>query len=47
MKAPLLTALESDQNFATQLPRLVLIGSENQIAAGDNNKQAKVIGSED
>jgi hypothetical protein len=46
LKAPLLAALESDQNFATQLSRLVVIGSENQIAAGDNNKQAKVTGSE-
>jgi hypothetical protein len=46
LKAPLLAALESDQNFAPQLSRLVVIGSENQIAAGDNNKQAKVTGSE-
>jgi hypothetical protein len=45
LKQPLLAALQSDPVFAAELSRLVIIGSDNQLAAGDNNKQAKVTGS--
>jgi hypothetical protein len=45
LKQPLLAALQSDPAFAAQLSRLVIIGSDNQLATGDNNKQAKVTGS--
>ena len=43
---PLPKSSAASNAAATQLSRLVVIGSENQIAAGDNNKQAKVTGSE-
>ena len=45
LKPPLLAALQSDPDFAAQLSRLVITGSDNQVAVGDNNKQAKVTGS--
>jgi hypothetical protein len=45
LKPPLLAALQSDPAFAAQLSRLVIIGSDNQVAVGDNNQQAKVTGS--
>jgi hypothetical protein len=45
LTAPLLAALQSDPAFAAQLSRLVISGSDNQVAIGDGNKQAKVTGS--
>jgi hypothetical protein len=58
LKATLLDSLHSDPDFATQLSRLVVtnsdnqvtigaIGSDNQITIGTNNKEAKVTGSTD
>ena len=47
LKSPLLAALQLDPDFAEQLSRLVIVGSDNQVALGDNNKQAKVTGSTD
>jgi len=45
LNPPLLAALQSDPAFAAQLSCLVIIGSDNQVAVGDNNQQAKVTGS--
>jgi hypothetical protein len=45
LKPPLLAALQSDPDFAAQLSRLVIVGSDNQVAAGPGIKQAKVTGS--
>ena len=47
LQPPLLAALQSDPDFAEQLSRLVIVGSDNQITLGDNNKAAKVSGSTD
>jgi len=47
LKGPLVSALESDQDFATQLSRLVVSGSGNQITVSGNNKLANVVGSSD
>ena len=47
LKQPLLAALQADPAFARQLSRLVLTGSGNLVAQGDNNKQAKVDNSQD
>jgi hypothetical protein len=45
LTTPLLNALQSDPDFAAQLSRLIVTGSDNQIAQGDHIKQAKVTGS--
>ena len=45
LQPALLAALQSDPDFAAQLSHLVIAGSDNQLAVGDNNKQAKVTGS--
>jgi hypothetical protein len=45
LKPSLLAALQSDPDFAAQLSRLVISGSDNQVSVGDNNQQAKVTGS--
>jgi hypothetical protein len=47
LQQPLVAALQSDADFAERLSRLVVMGSDNQVAAGDNIKQAKVSGSSD
>jgi hypothetical protein len=47
LKPALVAALQSDKDFAEQLSRLVITGSDNQVAAGNNVKQAKVTGSSD